>query len=342
MHWVFWALLFAVINVPILTLLADRVLAVPAHKVVRHVWAPGTIVLAGVLLLAAVADPPLLELLKWGVLGGFVATVALDVVRLFGHHVLKAFPVDMPQVFGMLALGLGPRLQEHMIAGLVTRMAGMSPDVQRQMLAERITAMARLPEPVRVTVVRAMQKGLRGLPEERRGHLIQTQMTLLAELPGEIRRPVMRAMDLAMAEGSDGTAPAYAQPRGMPKVPMHLARELLAAALPRAAAEAGVPRARVLLAGYGWHLLNGLGFGVAYTLLVGSGTWGLALGWGVAIWAGMMILMPPMMPLIKFPMPRFLVVPLVAHIAMAIPIGYYALQASATAAADSLLGSILR
>lgn len=339
MHWVLWILVFSLINIPILTLLADRILAVPARRVITSVWVPGTVMLAGLLLIAAVGDRPLLELLQWGVLGGLVATIALDVVRLFGHHVLKAFPVDMPQVFGMLAPGLGSNLQEHMIAALVTRIADSSPEVQRQMLRERMTAMVRLPEPVRVAVVRGMQKGLGALPEEKRSPLIQTQVALLAELPGEIRRPVMRAMDLAR---TDGARPVYAQPRGMPKVPMHVARELLAAALPGAAAEAGVSRARVLLTGYGWHLLNGLGFGVAYTLLVGPGTWGLALAWGIAIWGGMMLLMPVMMPLIRFPMPGFLVVPFVAHIVMAVPIGYFALQASPAAAAASLLGAVLR
>lgn len=339
MHWLLWVLAFGIINVPILTLLADRILAVPASRIIKYVWIPAAATLTLLVLAADVADPPLLELLKWGLIGGFVATIALDLVRLFGHHVLKAFPVDMPQVFGMLALGLGPKLQEHMIAGLVARMADMPPEVQREMLAARITAMVRLPEPVRVTVVRAMQKGLGALPEGKRGPLIQTQVTLLAELPREIRRPVMQAMDLAR---TDGAAPVYAQPRGMPKVPMHVARELLAAAVPGAAAEAGVPRASVLLTGYGWHLLNGLGFGLAYTLLFGAGTWGLAIAWGIAIWAGMMLLMPVMMPLIRFPMPGFLVLPFVAHVVMAVPIGYFALQASPAAVAASLLGSFFR
>jgi len=339
MHWFLWALTFAIINIPILTLLADRIFAVPTPQVIRFVWVPGAAVLAIVLIVARTTDPPLLELLKWGLIGGFLASVGLDVVRLFGHHVLRAFPVDMPQVFGMLALGLGPRLQENMIAGMVDRVAAADPDARRRMLAERLTAMVRLPEPVRVTVVRAMRKGLSALPEEDRQAMMQMQMTLLAEMPGAERRTVMRAMDLAM---SDGFSPAYAQPRGMPKIPMAVARELMGRALPQAAAEAGVPQSAVVLAGYGWHLLNGLGFGMAYTLLFGPGTWALAFAWGIFIWAGMMVTMPIMMPVIKFPMPRFLAVPFVAHIVMAVPIGYYALQASPAATAASLLGFLFR
>lgn len=339
MHWLLWLLAFAVINIPILTLLADRILAVPAHKVLRYVWVPGAIVLALVLLTARRADPSLLELLKWGLLGGFLATVGLDVVRLFGHHVLKAFPADMPQIFGTLALGLGSRLQENMIAGLVGRMADAPPPMQRQMLAERLTAMARLPQAVRVNVVRAMRKGLTALPEEKRLTLMQTQMGLLADLPGDVRRPVMQAMDLAM---SDGAVRSYAQPRGMPRIPMHVARDLMGAAIPRTAHEAGTAYAGLLVAGYLWHLLNGLGFGMAYTLLFGPGAWWLAFAWGIFIWAGMMITMPIMMPVINFPMPGFLAVPFVAHVVMAVPIGYYALKAGPAATAASLLGFLFR
>lgn len=339
MHWVLWVLAFGVINIPIVTLLADRILDVPAHKVIRYVWLPGAVVLAVVLVIAWATDPPLLELLKWGLFGGLVATAALDIVRLFGLHVLKAFPVDMPQVFGMLSLGLGPRLQEHMIAGLVARMAEADAGMQRKMLAERLTSMARLPEPVRVSVVRGMRKGLSVLPEEKRLGIMQIQMALLAELPGDVRRPVMQAMDLAMG---DGAVPSYAQPRGMPRIPMHVARELMTPAIPKAAAEAGVSMGAVLLAGYGWHLLNGLGFGLAYTLLFGAGTWWLVFAWGIFIWAGMMLAMPVMMPTIKFPMPGFLIVPFVAHLVMAVPIGYYALQIIAAPPSASLFGFLFR
>lgn len=338
MEWIVWAVLLILTNLPIATLLLDRIFGVPAPQLIRFGWLPGAFVLAGAFAWSAATRQPVLDLVVWGAVGGFVATAALDVVRLTGHHLFRAFPVGMPQVFGVLALGLGPHLQENVIAAMVRRLAGETPEAQRELLQERLAALGRLREPVQVAVVRAMRKGLASLPESRRQELMATQMSLLATLPSQTRLAVMRAMDLAM---TDRPRPVHQQPRGMPRVPMDTARELLAEALPQTLAEAGVPRATVLLAGYGWHLLNGLGFGVTYTLLFGHGTWALALAWGLFIWAGMMLTMPIMMPTIRFPMPRFLVVPLIAHVVMAGPIGYFAFLVSREAHRASLVGRLL-
>ncbi len=338
MHWILWVAAFLGVHIPILTLLGDRILGVATPKVIRWVWVPGGLALAVVLVAAGFVDRGLVELVGWGAAGGAVATVALDVVRLFGYHVLRSFPADMPTIFGLLALGLGPRLQENTLAEMVRRLAQTDPVTRRRMLEERLLALSKLPEPLRASVIRGMRKGLQGLPEGRREELVQAQLGVLAAMPGEVRRRILRAMDLAMAEAAE---PVYAQPRGLPRIPMGVARELLAAAIPKTASESGVSWATVLAVGYGWHLLNGLGFGVAYTLLFGQGTWALALGWGLFIWAGMMVTMPIMMPAIRFPMPGFLVVPFVAHVAMAGPIGYFALKASPLAHAASLLAGVL-
>ncbi|MFN3285738.1 MAG: hypothetical protein ACK45F_05600 [bacterium] len=300
------------VNVPILTLLADRILGVPTPKVIRWVWIPGGLALAVVLVVAGLVDRGLVELVGWGAAGGAVATVALDVVRLFGYHVLRSFPADMPRIFGLLALGLGRQLQENTLAEMVRHLAQSDPVTRRRMLEARLLALSKLREPVRASVMRGMRKGLQGLAEDRREGLVQTQLEVLAAMPGEVRRRILRAMDLAMVEAAE---PVYAQPRGLPRIPMSFARELLAVAIPRTAAESGVGWGTVLTVGYGWHLLNGLGFGIAYTLLFGRGTWALALGWGLFIWAGMMVTMPIMMRASRFPMPGFLVVPFVAHVA---------------------------
>jgi hypothetical protein len=337
-EWIVWGILFVLVNLPIATLLLDRIFGVPAPQLIRFGWLPGALVLIAVLAWSAASRQPVLELVVWGAVGGFFATVALDIVRLIGLHVFRAFPVDMPQVFGVLALGLGPHLQENVIAAMVRHLADEDPEAQQKLLAERLLGLARLPEPVRVAVIRAMRKGLASLPAPRRHELMATQMSVLATLPSATRQTVMQAMDLAMA---DPAQPVYQQPRSMPKVPMHTAHTLLAQALPQTLAEAGVPHAAVLLAGYGWHLLNGLGFGVTYTLLFGHGTWALALAWGLFIWAGMMVTMPIMMPTIRFPMPGFLVVPFIAHVVMAGPIGYFAFFVSREAHRASLVGRFI-
>lgn len=243
MEVVSWAVVFLAVNVPILTLLADRMLDVPAPQVIRWTWLPAGVALAAVVVRGAASPSGLAELVGWGALGGAVATVALDAVRLFGHHVLRAFPVDMPRVFGLLALGLGPRLQENVVAEMVKHLAGVEAGVRRTMLEERLRALAALPDPVRAAVVRGMRRGLETLPPEQREALVQTQLEVLASLPGDVRRSVLRAMDLAPA----GAGEVYRQPRGLPRVPMDLAREFLSVAVPRTAAEAGVAWGKVLV-----------------------------------------------------------------------------------------------
>lgn len=131
---------------------------------------------------------------------------------------------------------------------------------------------------------------------------------------------------------------AYGQPRGMPQVPMATFRDLAAVALPRTVQEAGLSMGRIQLLGYLWHFLMGATFGVQYTLLFGTGSWGLALGWGLFVWLVMMIAMPPMMPMIRFPA-WFPIVPLLAHVAMAIPLAWVAQTfLPAWATAGSLIG----
>jgi hypothetical protein len=126
---------------------------------------------------------------------------------------------------------------------------------------------------------------------------------------------------------------------------MYLARLFLETAIPRTLAETGMPAVVVLAVGYLWHFIIGAGFGAQYTLLVGRGSWVLAMGWGIFIWAGMMVAMPPMMPMIRFPR-WFPVVPFIAHIAFAVPLALVTLAridllASASSALG-LLGWLLR
>jgi hypothetical protein len=116
-------------------------------------------------------------------------------------------------------------------------------------------------------------------------------------------------------------------------------RHLTSRALPDTLEETRTSRATVAVWGYTWHALNGVSFGIMYTMLAGDGNWGLAFAWGVFVWLAMMVAMPIMMPAVDFPR-WFPLWPLLAHLVMAVPIGAVALAwvSRADANAASLLG----
>lgn len=78
-------------------------------------------------------------------------------------------------------------------------------------------------------------------------------------------------------------------------------------------------KGKVMLWGYVWHFLNGIAFGLAYTLIFGTGHWLIALGLGLTVWTLMMLVMPGLMMGAQVPKSTF-VTALIAHIAMAIPL----------------------
>ncbi len=92
-----------------------------------------------------------------------------------------------------------------------------------------------------------------------------------------------------------------------------------------------------MLAGYLWHTVNGVTFGVMYALIFGQGSWLWALAWGTAVWLAMMIAMPLMMPTLALPN-WFPVVPFVAHVAMVGPFVLLTLWVSDGADLGSLVG----
>ena len=332
MNWPLWIAVFVSLAAPVGILTFDRGLDIPA-RVLFKVWGlPSLILFAGSVLYALFTHDPIFSLVLWGFVGGIVATAALDVVRLIGVR-LGAFPADMPTLFGLISMGLAPALQRNVMAQMVAHLATLPENQRRMMMKARLRAIARLPKALRVNVIAAMQRGLARLSEEQRQSVMATQMALMTELPAEERRALMAAMDEAMA---GNVQQVYAQPRGMPKLPMSLARAFMDKAIPETVREARVGWGQVRLRGYLWHFIIGSTFGMAFTLLFGSGSWPLAFAWGVFVWASMMIAMPPMMPMVQFPWAWFPIIPLIAHLAMAVPIGYFA-QFASTAAGSSLL-----
>ena len=338
MNWVLWILAIVSLGVPVGSLTIDRMFGIRARLLWRYWGIPSLIAFIVALIGGLITGDAIVELILWGIVSGILASAALDVVRLIGHHVLKAFPLDMPQLFGTIAYGLAPQLQRNLMGQMVKFMSESSEEQRHRMLADRLPVIAGFRNPLRLAVVGAMQHGLAQLPEDRRQGVMTTQMRVLAELTPEQRRTLMTTMDAAMAGKAE---PVHVQPRGMPKLPMQVIRRFMSVALPETWREAGLPSSKPILAGYVWHFIIGTTFAISYNLLFGNGTWTLAFAWGIFIWATMMVTMPPMMPLVQFPWPRFAVVPFVAHLVLAVPIGYVALNLLSPAAnAASLLGAL--
>lgn len=340
MNWATWVMLLAPLGIPVGSLTMDRILGIPARKQWVVFGLPGLIVFVGALIYALVGGDPVAQLVAWGALAGVLGTVLLDAVRLTGVH-LGAFPADMPQLFGTIALGLAPRFQRNMMQEMVAATSAL-PQKERQIaLEERLRALARMSAARRQSIMAGMMAGLARLPEKRRQEMLQTQMGILAGLPERDRRELMRTMDVVMAEAGDDTGRLpYGQPRGMPRIAMATFRAFASRALPRTWEEARVSKSTVLAVGYLWHFAIGSAFGIAYTLVFGQGSWALALGWGIFVWLAMMIAMPPMMPSIRFPR-WFPVVPLIAHIAMAVPFALVSVYlVGDTAHLYSLLGAL--
>jgi len=344
MNWALWVLLFIPLGIPVGTLTIDRILGIPARKQWIVLGLPALGVFVGTLVYAVAAGDPVAQLVGWGALAGVLGTVTLDAVRIIGVR-FKAFPLDMPEMFGMIALGLAPRLQRNMMKEMVAHTAALSDGQRKGMLEARLKALARMPARRREAVMAGMMAGLaqlpEQLPEQRRQAMLQTQMAILSELPGEQRRALMATMDSVMARAGNGTGKLpYSQPRGMPRISMATFREFAERALPRTRGEAGVSLAAVRAAGYFWHFVIGTTFGITYTLLFGQGSWGLAFAWGTFVWLMMMILMPPMMPMIRFPR-WFPIVPFIAHMAMAVPFALISIDLVNDAAhLHSLLGAL--
>ncbi|MFQ5870581.1 MAG: hypothetical protein ACE5IB_00260 [Candidatus Geothermarchaeales archaeon] len=325
-NWVFWVPMFLLLGAPTAMLMLDRIQGLPAPKFLRTQGIPALGLFTLLATYLAVVGDSLFDLVLWGLVGGLVATVALDAVRLVGVR-LGAFPMDMPTMFGLISLGLAPAFQRNILANMVARVADMPEDQRKQFMVERIHFMGAAPERTRRMMLSGMSEGLSRLPEEKRMIMRRIQMEILASSPGRVRRNIMATMD-ALSSGSPSSGPKEdraARGLKMPQIPMSVFRSLEGKARPQTIEESSSSLAKVLTAGYLWHFVNGATYGIAYTFIFGQGSWALAILWGVFIWVVMMASMPKMMPMIKFPFPKFMLVPLIAHIAMAVPIGFFAL-----------------
>lgn len=330
MDWVIWLLLSGWAALPITLLVVDRVFDVDSHRVLRGfgwVFVAASVVLIGGVWLV---DANYVKLVAWGALVGFFGTVTLDVVRLIGLK-LGAFPLDMPIVFGAMATGTIRRLQ-HLVMGQVLHNELVAGDL-RQFVASRVSVIPRLSERQRVNVGATMMGAIATLPESEAEQVGRTQFETLSRFDGDGRRAIMRAMDAASSVVRPG------QPRGLPRVPMVKFRRAAESATRMFRSENPDAFRAAFSAGYLWHGINGISFGIMYGLIFGPGSWVWALAWGTAVWLAMMVLMPLMMPTLKLP-PWFPVVPFAAHMAMVLPFLALQMWVSDSANAVSLLGRL--
>ncbi len=344
MNWLVWLLTFGLIGAPTAALMLDRIRGYPATKFIKRQGLPALITFILLLIYVYVSGDPILNLVVWGTVGGLLGTVALDAVRLLGIK-RGAFPMDMPQMFGSMALGSAPYLPKHVMANMVAMLSRMPEGARRETMEVRIRAIARMPPKERKMFLSMMFNGLMKLPPGDREAVMKTQMGVISSMTPDARMAMMQTMDEVMGGAVTmnplpNPVPAF-RAGLMPKIPMSIFRQLIEQAVPMAAKEKGVTMSRVLFAGYLWHFVNGATYGVAYTLLFGHGSWLLAFAWGTFVWLVMMAGMPKMMPMVQLPYPRFMIVPLLAHWAMMVPIGFFALTfVTPGAVNNSLFGSI--
>jgi hypothetical protein len=328
MPWWLLLLLLGWAGVPSFLLMGDRILDIRSHEVLRRLGALYVIASAALIAVAAAVEPGYVELVAWGALAGLLGTITLDIVRLIGLK-LGTFPLDMPVVFGFMALGKARRLQSN-VMGQVLRNAVENGTI-KEFIEARLTRIPSLPERQRINVAAAMMGAIGTLDEATKEQVTEAQFATLGSLSAPERQAVMAAMDGAAA------APHPGQPRGLPRVRFQTFREAASRAFAHLDKTEGRIMSRARVYGYIWHAVNGISFGIGYTLIFGQGSVGWALAWGVFVWLAMMVAMPAMMPVLKLPA-WFPIVPLIAHIAMILPFLWLIGWVSESAHAVSLLG----
>lgn len=328
MNWVLLLALLGWVAIPSFLLMADRILDVDSAIVIRRAGGAFAVGSLALLVLTGFWDSEYLELIGWGALVGLLGTITLDIVRLIGVKA-NLFPLDMPIVFGLMAFGQARKLQAN-VMGQVLNGAVREGRV-KEFVGARISRIPSLPERQRINAAAAMMGAIATLDDATRQEISEAQFAALSELSDIDRRTVMTAMDGASAASAPG------QPRGLPRVPFHDFRQAAAVGIARLDNAEPSMMGRARAAGYLWHAINGVSFGVGYALLAGQGNWGWAILWGIVVWLAMMATMPAMMPILQLPA-WFPVVPLIAHIAMIVPFVALTVWVSDAADGASLIG----
>jgi hypothetical protein len=331
MPWWLLLLLLGWAAVPSFLLMGDRILDVRSHDVLRRLGVVYVLATAALIAVAAAVEPGYVELVAWGALAGLLGTVTLDIVRLIGLR-FGAFPLDMPIMFGFMALGQA-RLLQSRVMGEVLRDAVVSGTI-KEFVAERLGRIPQLPQRQQVNAAAAMTGAIATLDPVTKERVTEGQLAALSSLSSTERQAVMAAMDAAASAAHPG------QPRGLPRVPFQVFREAASRAIAGLDRSEGGLMARARFYGYIWHAANGISFGIGYTLIFGQGGVGWAFAWGAFVWLAMMVAMPAMMPVLKIP-DWFPIVPLAAHIAMILPFLWLVGWVSDPAHGISLIGLLV-
>lgn len=340
MNWILWTGAFLLLGAPTAMLMLDRLAGLSGKRFFRTQGFPALVAFVALSLYAFASSDPLFDLIWWGFIGGIVGTVALDAVRLIGVRA-GAFPMDMPMMFGAMVLGVAPVVQRKIVAQVVKDIAGLPPEARHQEMLGRMRYLAAAPSWRRRLLMSGMLEGLRQLPQDQADAMRKAQIEILTSLPEKHRVAIMKTMDELMMGLPPVKEPLLARFQNpsdvkLPQITMADFRRKAKKAFSQASKETKVSGTRIATAGYLWHFVNGATYGIAFTLLFGAGSWSLAILWGIFVWAVMMVSMPKMMPMVRFPR-SFPIVPLLAHIAMVIPIGFFAINfVSAEGSSSSL------
>lgn len=277
--WFLWIPLFLLLGAPTGLLMLDRMKGYPASRFLRTQGWPALAVFVALLSYASWARDPTTELILWGVVAGVFATIALDAVRLAGVAA-RAFPMDMPRMFGLILLGLAPRFQANIMARMVQRLAEDAPERRERLLRERMTFLSQLPPWRRRAMMRGMMKGLQALPETARQEMRSLQMGILASLPETSRANLMRTMDELMLGNPEPPPPRFLdaartgaeRPNVPPPISMRAFNEVADEVFRPTLSEGRRSFGAVLAAGYLYHFVNGITYAGAYFMLFGRGS----------------------------------------------------------------------
>lgn len=107
--WIIWSIAFVSLGGPVLALTLDRALGISGRLILFAYGLATVLALTAIGVYGAVDDEPVADLVIWGVCRRPRRDPGPG-RRPAHRRSPEAFPLDMPQMFGAIALGIAPRL----------------------------------------------------------------------------------------------------------------------------------------------------------------------------------------------------------------------------------------